>query len=221
LKRKIEEKLRAIELRKEGHSLNEIVAMLDIVKSTASVWVRNVPLSVTARRILTSKVGEGRMRGGDTRRRMNTEAKNLARIEARSMIASLPSHRGLDKLMCGLLYYCEGAKDTSSGIRFTNSSPSLMAKFIDLFQKSFIIERQRVRMGLHLHGYHDQVVQRAYWSKITKIPKNQFIRPYLKPNTGKRIHPDYPGCATFYYSSAQIARELIAVAEEFLKMKGA
>ena len=44
MKRKAIEKIKAINLRKKGYSLNEIVEKLGVAKSSVSVWVRNEPL---------------------------------------------------------------------------------------------------------------------------------------------------------------------------------
>lgn len=42
---KVEEKARAINLRKQGWSINSISREIKISKSTASVWLRNVKLT--------------------------------------------------------------------------------------------------------------------------------------------------------------------------------
>ncbi len=60
MKLKIDEKLRAIRLREKGYSLGEIVEIIEVAKSTVSVWVRNVPLTKIARDRLLTKYHLGR-----------------------------------------------------------------------------------------------------------------------------------------------------------------
>src|SRR4030042_3842769 len=215
MKRKADQKLRAIELRKRGHSLNEIVAFLNVAKSSASVWVRNVPLSARALTILATKIGNGRLKGAETRRRISADGWQQARRQSDALVQVVPSDPAFNHIVCALLYYCEGAKGTTGGVRFTNSNPALMARFIDLFRKCYIIDERRMRIGLHLHEYHDADVQRSYWSKATGGPIQQFIRPYRKPHTGKRWREGTPGCATFHYSSTEMAPKFISVAERY------
>lgn len=55
-----------------------------------------------------------------------------------------------------------------------------------------------------------------FWSKVTKINKKQFIKPYRKLNSGKRIHPNYQGCISIKYHSNDLARRIMATAKAFL-----
>jgi|SRR3989344_7851465 len=69
MKEKSGEKLKAIELRKQGHSLNEIYQKLHVSKSSASLWVRDLNLSPRIKKILLEKRMSGTMKGGLTRRK--------------------------------------------------------------------------------------------------------------------------------------------------------
>jgi hypothetical protein len=66
-----------------------------------------------------------------------------------------------------------------------------------------------------LHGYHDLETQLDFWSKVTNIKRAQFIKPYQKPNSGKRIREGYQGCASLYYHSNDMARQLLMTARAF------
>jgi hypothetical protein len=203
-------------LRKLGHSVGEIAAMLSVSQGSVSLWVRSVALSAHAEAVLLRKAIVGREKGIEARRRFGRESRQGAVVRAREHLGAIPSVEHFDLVACALLYYCEGAKGTSTGVRFTNSSPLVMGRFIDLFRKSFIIDERRLRIGLHLHEYHVASRQIGFWARVLGIPRGQFIRPYLKPHTGKQKREGYPGCATVRYGSAEIARTLIATAEAYL-----
>jgi hypothetical protein len=69
-------------------------------------------------------------------------------------------------------------------------------------------------------SYHSPQKQLDFWSKVTDIKREQFIKPYRKANSGKRIHPNYQGCINIRYHDNDLARRLMAVAKAFLKHTG-
>ncbi len=94
--------------------------------------------------------------------------------------------------------------------------PSLIALFLDLLRKGFKINESKLRILMHLHNYHDEVIQKEFWSIVTNIPFAQFHQSYWKPNTGKRKHAHYPGCIALSYYDAKIAKELKAIYNAFV-----
>lgn len=216
MKKKQEEKLKAIELRKRGYSLNEIIANLGVAKSSASVWVRNVPLSNKARNRLLTRVKLGQVVSAENKRRRTQECieehfQNASREIAQKRFTKIDK-----KIICSMIYWCEGAKDDRSGAYFANSDPDLVRSFLDLFRSSFELDEKKFRVCIHLHEYHNPKKQLSFWSKVTNIPKKQFIKPYLKPHTGKRTRDGYPGCIGIKYHNTDIARQLMATAQAFL-----
>ena len=60
---------------------------------------------------------------------------------------------------------------------------------------------------LHLHNYHNQVLQRQYWSKITKISLPRILI-FHKKNSAKNIRERYPGCISVRYHDIKLAKEI-------------
>ena len=81
-------------------------------------------------------------------------------------------------------------------------------------EKGFVIDEGKFRALIHLHDYHGEEKQINFWSKITRIPRKQFFKSYRKPNTGKRIKKDYPGCLAISYYDAKVAKQLWAYYKE-------
>ena len=125
---------------------------------------------------------------------------------------------GADKIACAMIFWCEGTKNPKNGMTITNSDPKLVKKFLCLLRKSFLLDEKKFHPCIHLHGYHYPKKQLDFWSKVTDIDKSQFIKPYLKPNTGKRIRENYEGCISIKYHSNDLARRLIAFAKAYLDM---
>jgi len=216
MKLKREEKLRAVALREKGYSLNEIVEAVGVAKSSVSEWVRNIPLTEKGRQRLLTKIKLGQLVSAENKRKKTQELLADYYRKAAEEHEHIKFDKNLKRLLCALLYWCEGAKDPSRGINFVNSDPSVIRSFLRLFRESFEMREKKFRIALHLHEYHKPRTQLRFWSKITNVPVEQFIRPYLKPNTGKRFRKNYPGCVSVRYHNADIARQLLTTAKAFL-----
>ena len=81
-------------------------------------------------------------------------------------------------LFCALIYQCEGSKDIRDSITFTNSDPNLIKTFLFLLRKSFDLDEKKLKILMHLHKYHNEKIQKSFWSKITRVPEEQFNKTY-------------------------------------------
>lgn len=216
----IETKERAINLRKRGWSLNEIEKELKISKSTISGWVSDTKLSDVATRRLLSRIQKGQVIAAENKKKKTRLSLDKYFSEGRDLVREIKIDGNLSLLLCSMLYWCEGAKDVYSGVRFTNSDYRLVKKFLFLFNKSFNLDKSKFRICLHLHKYHNVNDLLEFWSKATGIPIKQFIKPFQKKNTGKRIKSDYKGCADIRYHDTVVARKLLMTAKAFLETDG-
>lgn len=217
MKQKTQEKIRAIAFRRRGYSLREIADATGVAKSSVSIWVRNTSLDPDARTILTKKAERGRLNGAATRRQQVTSILTAHHQNALKELSTIALNNLQSKILCSLIYWCEGTKNHYEGATFINSDPQLVHTFMHLFRKSFRIEESKLRACIHLHEYHDPNKQLAFWSYITNIPPHQFIKPYMKPHTGKRTRKNYPGCISIRYGSNDTARQLLATAKAFFE----
>lgn len=215
---KLLEKERALNLRKQGYSINEITTKVGVAKSTISLWVRNVALSHGAKSRIESLRTAGQRASQQTHYELTRMHLGLARSEAEEAIRSLPTTKDLALISVALLYWCEGAKSLNDQtLRFSNSDPLVIEAFMSLMRKAFLLDESKFRARMHLHEYHREKIQRKSWMKHTQLPANQFRRTYWKPNTGKNIHPGYSGCIHIDYYDVRIARKICAVARAYLK----
>ena len=211
---------RARKLRGKGYSFNEISRELNIAKSTASVWLRDIRLSKTAIKRLKSRRLLGAEKTRNTKRLKREEVNNFLAREALDFLNSVKLNKDHIKLFCALLFECEGTKDTSGGICFVNSDPRLIKTFLFLLRSGFKIKEKKLRVVLHLHDYHSERDQIVFWSKLTDIPKSQFSKPYRKPHTGKRVKDEYQGCVSIRYYDSVLARRLAALSRAILDKYG-
>ena len=218
--RLIKKYFKAKELRERGYSLKEISEKLNISKSTASVWLRDVKLSKNALKRLDARNLLGRVRSSNTKKEKRKKLDDELKKESLKLLDSVKINNDHLRLFCALLFECEGTKDLRGGIYFSNSDPELIRTFLTLLRLGFNIEERKLRILLHLHDYHSQQKQISFWSKVTGIPKSQFSKPYRKPHTRKRIKDNYQGCISVRYYDSVLARKLSAMAKGILNKYG-
>ena len=197
---------RAVELRQNGYSLNQIHENLGIAKSTTSLWLRNIKVGKSAFKKIQHGTSEGRLRG-----RMKITARRIARENLlKQLVSQELSTINLDdvsvRLLCSFLYWAEGSKSKDS-VCFTNSDPRMVAVYLKLLRNGFDIDEKRLGAWLHLHQYHDRQEMLKFWSGVTSIPVEQ-IKIYNKPNSGKNIRPGYPGCISVRFNDVKTFHQI-------------
>lgn len=199
----------------------EIARELEIAKSTAYSWTHGLHLSQGEK-----NRSEARLRVAQQAKVTHLAALNKQRHKerddllgesARKIVEHAPLSLDHKKLLCSVLFWCEGGKDVRGGIQFINSDPAMIQKFLSLLREGFPIQENKFRALIHLHEYHNQEKQLRFWSKVTEIPISQFHKPYLKPNTGKNTRIGYPGCVSIRYLDSALGKLLKMIYSEFGK----
>lgn len=192
-------------LREKGYSLRTVARKCGISLSTASLWLRGTTLGNTQLENLRLR----RVRGYAAYVKARREQKVREAIDWATRLLRTPGKSEQLALLTAL-WWCEGAKDTGSGVSFTNADPGTIKFFLRLLRSVFSVDEARLRITLHVHEYHDVAVQIDFWSAIAQIPKEQFHRPYHKPHTGIRKKAGYQGCVRVSYGDSALARVLKA-----------
>ncbi len=209
--------IKARNLRKEGYSINELQKILGVSKSSISLWVRSVPLSEKAQVRLNKNYTNGQLASQKVIKG-KTQQKNLdADLFAKRVLDKMSITKQNEIILCSMIYHCEGSKSIKDSVTFTNSDPSLIQTFLYLFRKSFEIDEGKLRVLMHLHDYHNEIKQKHFWSKITKIPIERFLKTFNKDNTGLYKKENYQGCIQIRYHDVSIGRKLHAVAKRFME----
>ncbi|MFA6285010.1 MAG: helix-turn-helix domain-containing protein [Parcubacteria group bacterium] len=177
------DKARAIELRKQGFSYNEISGKLKIPKSTLSLWLSNIELSQKAKNRISARVHKGSIAGLLKRNKNQTilakkradEIRSLAKIETSGLLKNRLFLTGVS------LYWAEGYKKGAHGskwkaVDFANSDPDLIKIMMKFFRKICKVENSKIKIQLIAHKNVDIKKALQFWSILTKIPENQFIK---------------------------------------------
>lgn len=211
---KKQERIRALDLRKNGASLREIKNALNISLSTASTWTKNVKLSRSSKDKIQKKISDGRLKSQSVLRGKRIMREEDAEQFAESIVNKINVGKDVKKVILSLIYWCEGNKN--HGMFFTNSDPLLIGMFMKLLRECYDIQEPKLRACIHLHDYHDEAKQLHFWSKVTNIPICQFIKSFRKKNTGKYLNKGYQGCLQVRYGDVQLARKLNSIAKLFI-----
>lgn len=214
---KLKEKHIAIELRKKGMTISEIQKVIHVSKSTISSWIQNIVLSPSENKRIENKITNGQLKS-----RAVIKQKSITRqleIEefAKQSFRLISVTQDLKRLLCACLYEGEGNKGYNQSLSFTNSDPKMILAFLGLLRDGFNVDESKFRVCVHLHSYHDIGKQIKFWSKITKISQSQFMKPFMKKNSGLYKKEGYAGCISIRYYDISLKRKLMAMFKELVE----
>lgn len=90
-----------------------------------------------------------------------------------------------------MLYWAEGAKQ-GRVVDFANSDSKMIKIFLKFLRQVCGVDERRLRVYLYAYSHQNIKRLREYWCKITNIPLDQFLKPYIRkgnPNLSKRKMP--------------------------------
>jgi len=178
----------AITLRRQGKSLNEISRELGIAKSTASLWLRNVDVSLEGQERLQKRLRIGQ-------EALRHASKKYARRRQEAYERGLASAPTVADALCIGLYWGEGAKYDRKW-SFTNSEREMVAATV---QWAIRAGQAPGAFLAHIQLHPEDVITddeaRCYWSEAGIPPEN--IRVYrFRTQTSHRRHQGRLPCGT-------------------------
>lgn len=172
------DKENAIEMRKMGMSYKEIKSALSIPKSTLSDWFSKREWSDEIRQRLTASAQIGhavrlvdlnKIRGQHLTRAYK-EACEGARKEFEFLKYDPLFIAGI------MLYWSEGVKSARQGVKLTSSSPDKLRLYVEFLRGSCGISIEKIRAYVLTYPEIEEKTSRAYWSKKTDLPWEQFTK---------------------------------------------
>lgn len=186
----------ARDMRRNGFPLKRIAEQLSVSESTVSRWSKDIEPG-----LLRSGARSGRARRA---KRQAEEFKEIAdaRVEARS-------HSTDPFWVAGLVAYWAEGRKTANWVCFTNSDPAMVRLFVVWVERYLGKGPELLSAALHLHSGIDEDEPKTFWSRVTDIPRDNFRRSYIKPQSGgQRTERLYRGTAqvTIQKSSKDMRR---------------
>ncbi|MFA5368459.1 MAG: helix-turn-helix domain-containing protein [Candidatus Paceibacterota bacterium] len=183
---RLEEKQKALDLRKKGLSYSQIKKELGINKSTLSGWLRDYPLSKERVRELRDCSEQRIERFRETMRAKREARLNIFYKEEKDKIFPITKR---ELYFAGLfLYWGEGGKTLSAArLQISNTDPAAIKFFINWLE-ILGASRKKIRAQLHLYNDMDANKETNYWVGILNLDKKQFIKPYIKQSLLTKIN---------------------------------
>ncbi len=185
LNMKLKEKNKAINFRQQGVSIGEIARLLNVAKSSVSLWVRDVRLTKSQLNTLNKN---GHSVDTIEKRRIARIANTLSkREEIMSVAAKEVCQLQADPLWSiGVaLYWGEGGK-TQQTARLSNSDPSVIRVMMRFFERYSSVPKEKYRGHVHTFSHTNADRSVHYWSKISGIPKDKFFKTYVKQSSASK-----------------------------------
>lgn len=213
-------RIKARKLRSSGESVKKIAKKLGVAKSTASLWVRDIILSVSQFENLTKRKLKG-AELGRLRSALKQKERRLKLVETSKKIGiqELSNITIREFLIAGLaLYWGEGTRKTRE-VKICNSDPKLINFIIKWLIETFKIKTTdlAVNVGINeIHRNREEIVKH-YWSRILGIPLNQFRKTSFKKVKNKKVYENfnehYGTCTITVLRSARIYYKIIGLIE--------
>lgn len=192
----VQERERAVALRKQGLSYRDILLQVPVAKSSLSLWLKGLPLTPSEKHALKNRknnnISRGRIKAAGvlSARRLSRESSWLE--EARQIYQRSVSdpffHAGI------ILYWAEGAKRANQW-SFINSDEEMNETMVRWLERYCGLDRNSFRYRLYSHKLYAHEGCEEWWQKKLGVDPSRFSRTVYKPSgCGVKKRPEYKGC---------------------------
>jgi len=181
-------------LRRKGISVKRIAFSLGVSKGTASIWVRDIILSVeqleSLRKLSIAGAERGRLKSAFLQKERWNKKREEARKDGVKAIGNLTDR---ELLIAGIaLYWAEGCRKTRV-VEFCNSDPTMVQFLLLWLKKCFLVNLEDVRCTVGINEIHKEREQKVkdYWADISGIPLTQFMKTSFKKAQNKKVYENF------------------------------
>ncbi|MCB9818809.1 hypothetical protein H6788_01380 [Candidatus Nomurabacteria bacterium] len=196
MKALVQEKERAIYLRKKGYSYKEILAEVPVAKSSLSLWLAELPLTKSEKLVLKDRkntnITRGRIKAASELRKRRLEREALWLQEARQIFQK---YKDDTLFQVGLaLYWAEGAKRVNQW-SFSNSDEDMILVMLQWLHEYALIGPEDIFFRLYIHKPYAHENCEGWWAEKLQVTSSRFVKTIYKPTgLGVKKRPAYMGC---------------------------
>lgn len=188
------ERIKARELRKQGVSVRQITKLLNVSKSSASLWVRDIILTPEQLEKLSHHEIKGRERGrllGALKQKQD----RIARIKKAEEdgIRELSNLSDREVFIAGLAIYASEGNKKTRGVRLSNSDYKIVKFMINWFTKYLGVRFEDIRCFIGINEIHRdrEEIVKSYWSEKTGLPLSSFNKTSFKKTVSKKFYKNF------------------------------
>jgi len=195
-----DEKIKRLkELRRTGHSINEIVRDLSIPKTTVWHHIKKVAVDPQYISLLKSKIGGSRSRKEKHLKIAEELAKKMLNSSNREYL-----------IILAMLYWAEGCK---GAFNFVNSDGRMVDLYVKILVKIFGIAKERIVPTMRIYSQMDKKECLNYWARITGLPKNRFF--VRIDDGGKESSTKYGMCRITVKKGSDTLKLVLSLIQQF------
>jgi hypothetical protein len=196
MKELVQEKLLAIELRKQGYSYKEILERVPVAKSSLSMWLKDLPLTNDEKRVLKKRsdinISRGRIKAASELRKRRLEREMKWTKDAQELFikwAEKPHfHAGI------LMYWAEGAK-TSTRWMLINTDDEVIKLMVSWLNKYLNIPSEDIIFRLYIHKPYADSRCEEWWQGKLNAGEDRFLKTVFKETAHvSKQKPGHKGC---------------------------
>lgn len=120
------------------------------------------------------------------------------------------------KVAGAMLYWGEGYKAGRNMVDFANSDENMIILFMKFLREVCGVDEKRLRVYSYFYANQSIGKNINYWSKITKIPKSRFTKPYIRKDFKENKKDKMPhGLIHIRYSDKKLISLIKSWIEEY------
>jgi hypothetical protein len=219
-------KTHARKLRSQGHSLNQIASVLNLPKSTLSLWIRDVPLTDEQKQFLRNKnpIFNPELRGpggGKSLKSYYGEIRKKNRKKGQELVKEKIANQDIDFIAGIMLYWAEGYRSNNKNVvKFTNTQAEMVRFFLNFLRKYFNVKNPDIKVSIYYHEGEKTITEiQDYWLNYLSLTHENLNRPYLEnkrevSGIRKNRYP-YGICNLLVYST-EILQQIYGAIQEYV-----
>ena len=221
MKARIEEKERAISLRRKGLSIGRISKMLNISKGSISPWVRDIELTQKQKEKLNYNITYNKNRFIESNK-IQSESFRKKREIHRGHGRELAKKKEFLHMQGCMLYWAEGYKrNNRSKVCFVNSDVDMMKLFVNFLKIFYDVRLEDIKISIACYtDFCNQQEIEEYWMSELGLTRNNLnkttvnVRPISSKE--KRIKERYKyGTCSLSVCDVKILQSIFGAIQEY------
>jgi hypothetical protein len=203
--------------REHGMSVREIAIAVGVSRGTASLWLRDVPLTAEQTAALVARNPAYNHEGKGAR--VNAERARARRADHQADGRRRARERNPTYVGGCMLFWAEGSRSRNVA-QLTNSDPAMVSIFADFLRRFFAVPDERFRLWCNLFADHAARIREVegHWLAATRLPR-LCLRPstmnvYSRYSKRKRMNKLPYGTCRITVHSTEIVQTLYGSIQE-------
>lgn len=116
-----------------------------------------------------------------------------------------------------MLYWAEGYKSINANwVDLANSDPRMISVFLNFLRTTYEVDERKFRVLLYCYANQDVLKLINFWSRLTKIPSKQFIKPYVRKDFREGVRKMEKGMIHVRYIDKKLLLDIKGRIEKYV-----